>query len=273
MSDDGQGSATKICHACASEIPAAARVCKECGSWQSNDFGKFGRFAAQATVVATILSIISTGVALFPKAISYLIRDPEPRLVEIVFDNHDPRRRTLGTFALYNGGNVDAFATKLELRPKNTLFDGVGGPDLKIYERIFEGKGFEKDIAFEGARLEGRFKPHWLLISEKTFPDVIDILKEERLPVDKCTVFFPFNARLGLGPPKSGEFRNKDAVTSLKGTLLFIDPGRPKKVEPSKVENLYIEAAVYLDPRCAYRLGGKGRVEGVIRYRQQQRSP
>lgn len=254
----------KACAACLSEIPEAAKICKECGSRQNPIAEGLLRFAAISAAVVTVLSLITTGVALAPLAYSQIVRDPQPRLIELEFDSSNPRNRTLGTFALFNGGNVDAYVTRVEFEPVDPVFQEMDPTRFRIYELLEQGKGFELDIGYRGAinRNGIEFEPFQL--DKTSFPIIRMVLEQKGLPVGRCLMLFPFNSRLGQGAPESGALRNSGATTTLKGVVFYLDRGSPNEEFNAEVENLYIEAAVMLEAACVARLGGEDVVQSLL---------
>lgn len=260
------------CVACLSEIPRKAKICKECGTRQNNASRNFFRFAAIAAVVATVLSLATTGIALAPVAYGLIFRHPEPRLIELDFDHEDPSERTLGVFSLFNSGNTDAFVTKVVFSPTNEIFEGVGDSTFSIFKMLEGDKGFEEKIGYPFSQYRKKFPTPPLEMSERTFPIALVAISEaaerEKTPTlneENCFMLVPHDASLGLGPKDDGVWRNASTVTSLTGTLYYLDRKNPEEILHTDIEHLYMEAAVFLHPFCIHHLGGLQLVEELLK--------
>ena len=185
-------------------------------------------------------------------------------MIRLTFDHPSPDKRTLGSFALFNGGNVDAYVTRVELTAKDNMFDCIGEATFRLYEPLKQGEGFEHDIAYQGAQFRSQVSLQPIILNSETYPRAKAAIKQEGLPLDPCISLFPFNARLGLNAPEDGSFRNANALARLDGTVFFLDRGNPDKEHPSDIRGLYIEAAVMLEPRCLNRLGGREKVVELL---------
>lgn len=208
--------------------------------------------------------MLTTAIALWPVAYSQIVRDPQARLIRLAFDHRSPETRTLGSFALFNGGNVDAYVTRVELEVIDTHFKDIGTTKFRLYELLKKGEGLEKDIAYQGiiGRKKASVSP--LMLDRASFSIVKTELTKVGLPLDRCLSLFPFDARLGLKAPEDKPFRNAEAVANLTGMVYYLDRGNPEIEIPSKIQDLYIEAAIMLEPGCIRGLGGLKKVEALI---------
>jgi hypothetical protein len=181
-------------------------------------------------------------------------------LIRLTFDHRSPETRTLGSFALFNGGNVDAYVTRVELEVTDTHFKDVGTTKFRLYELLKKEEGFEKDIAYQGAigRKKASLSP--LMLDRTSFSTIKTELAKAGLPLDRCLS----DARLGLKAPENKPFRNAGAIANLTGTVYYLDRGNPEIEIPSKIRDLYIEAAIMLEPGCIRGLGGLQKVETLI---------
>lgn len=260
---DHEATTSKTCPACRSEISRDAWVCKECGTRQNSRIRALIHTVGIFAAVATVLSLVTTAIALGPKAYSQIVRDPKPRLIEMTFDTSDIMNRTLGILALFNGGNVDAYVTRLEFMAKDKIYDGIGTMRVSVYALLKQGQGFEKPIGFMAADKRKKGVPAPMLVRPGAFVALKRAAIEKRLPIKRCFALFPYNARLGLPVPSASKFRNANAATLLSGTLFYLDPGNPTKEQPSDIKGLYMEASVFLEARCVRSLGGKEAVEAL----------
>jgi hypothetical protein len=254
---------SKTCPACRSEISKDAWICKECGTRQNSKTRVLIRLTGISVAVATVLSIVATGIALGPTAYSQIVRDPKPRLIEMTFDTSEIMTRTIGTLALFNGGNVDAYVTRLEFKAKNEIYDGIGPMLVGVYEQLKQGQGIESSIAFQAVARRTHGIPAPTLVLPETFTAIKQAIIDQELPIDRCFVLFPFDARLSLPAPKESKSRHANVATTLSGKLYYLDPGSPTKEYHSDIEDLYMEAAVFLEAPCIRKLGGKDAVEAL----------
>lgn len=127
------------------------------------------------------------------------------------------------------------------------------------------GEGMEMKIGYPFSHVRSRFRSKPMLLDANTYHIATDAIEEQEMDPEKCLMLFPMDARLGLGAPENREFRRNEAITTLEGELFYIDRSNPTTILSASIENLYIEAAIYLHPACIRKLGGEKTVTELLK--------
>lgn len=256
---------TKVCIACQSLIPVGASLCRDCGTRQNTSSRLLFRIAAYAAVFTTVISLMTTAIAFAPTAYGLIVKSPKPRIIELDFDSDDPTKRKLGDFSLFNGGNTNAYVTKVLLRPSSNKFSEVGTSEFSIFGLMKPGEGMEMKIGYPFSNVRSRFSSKPMLLDANTYPIVTNAIEDKKVDPEQCLMLVPMDARLGLDAPENGEFRRHETITTLEGELFYIDRSNPTSILSAPIEDLYIEAALYFHPYCIWKLGGEQTVTELFK--------
>jgi hypothetical protein len=252
---DIENSAIKNCCACQEKIHIEASLCPSCGTRQLKLSRRFFRAVTVFGALATVLSVISAGVALAPQAYSFVWPNPRPNIFEMSFDSRDLNTRKFGVFDLYNGGNRDVFATKLVLTPQGELFESLGNVEISIYETIPAGAAVEHRIALISSA-SPRPRNARLLIEDQ-YENLHAYLTERDIFQRGCFALLPMNSSKMLQAPEGGRFRHDIASTTMATSLSFLTVRDDHVLDAVPVQDFYVEAAVYYSERCIAGIGGR----------------
>ncbi|MCT4553642.1 MAG: hypothetical protein N4A53_03055 [Pelagimonas sp.] len=251
-SNDIGNAATKNCGACQERIHLNASLCPSCGTRQGKLSRRFFRAVTVLGALATVLSVISAGVALAPQAYSFVWPNPRPNIFEMNFDTRDLNTRQFGVFDLYNGGNRDVFATKLVLEPQGELFENLGDVEISIYETIPAGTAVEHRIALISSANPTPKRARLLI--EDQYENLRAYLIERGSFRRDCFALLPMNASKMLRAPEGRRFRHDIASTTMS-TYLTVRDDRDLDAVP--VQDFHVEAAVYFNELCIAEIGGR----------------
>lgn len=252
---DIENSTTKNCSACQAHIHIDASLCPNCGTRQRALPRRLFRAVTLFGALATVLSVVSAGVALAPQAYSFVWPKPRPNIFEMSFDSRDLNTRESGVFDLYNGGNRDVFATKLVLAPQGELFESLGDVEISIYEALPAGGAVEHRIALISSA-NPRHRNARLLVEEQ-YENLHAYLTKRGSFQRDCFALLPMNASKMLQAPENGRFRNDIASLTMATSLRYLTVQDDRRLDTVPVQDFYVEAAVYFSARCMADMGGR----------------
>ncbi|MFT5797325.1 MAG: hypothetical protein ACI84R_001384 [Candidatus Azotimanducaceae bacterium] len=255
VSDEANKLSEKSCSACLQKIHIDASLCNNCGTRQNVVARRFFLSVAVLGGLATVLSLISAGIALAPQAYSTVFPSPRPSVFEMRFDTRDLNTRTKGVFDLYNAGNRDVFATKLIFKPQGDMFSSLGNIDISIYEMIPSNTAIKREIRLISSARPTR--PSELLLNEDNFQKLFTAMKDQNSLDVMCFRLLPMNASKKLSEPENGRLRNDIASTTLMPSLEFLTVKDDEILATVPVKDFYVEAAVYFRRSCLSKVGGR----------------
>lgn len=239
-----------ICTMCRDPLHPAAKVCSKCGSTQNPIQHWLFRIGAIAAVMATLVSLVTAAVALWPQAMRSVFPNPKPSLYEFRFDHSDVVRRKLGTFGLLNGGNVDTFVLKISFEASDPLLINVPSRNIIISEWVKQSEAIEKSIGNPDAVRVPPNASRPQPITSVEYSNIRARLIDKGDFDSSCFFLHPYNAFAGIGAPKDGQFRNDEATTISQAMMHYTTVSEREKPQEVAVRNLYIEATLFVKPKC-----------------------
>lgn len=260
VSGDARKLSEKSCSACLQKIHIDASLCNNCGTRQNVVARRFFLSVAVLGGLATVLSLISAGIALAPQAYSTVFPSPRPSVFEMSFDTRDLNTRTKGVFDLYNAGNRDVFATKLIFKPQGDMFSSLGNVDISIYEMIPSNTAIKREIRLISSAAATRSSE--LLLIEGSFQKLFTAMKDQAMKDQnfldvRCFRLLPMDASKTLSKPENGRLRHNIASTTLMPNLEFLTVKDDEILATVPVKDFYVEAAVYFRRSCLSKVGGR----------------
>ncbi|MGB0659692.1 MAG: zinc ribbon domain-containing protein [Mangrovicoccus sp.] len=217
------------CVACREILQEGAKLCPHCGTRQKRAGRYTFRILALAGGLATLLSLITAGIALAPQALSVLFPKTSARLYSAVHARVGPEDQAVLRIGLINDGRSEIFVSKLTFRTTDPLLAGLNPSSYVIRQVLPVGGVLELDIPTNDPK-----KSRLGTVRPSRYPEFRDKLIAANKYRPGC-FFLEVNSFDEAEEPVLPQFVMAEAVTEAEAVITYSTKKTRGRAEPMVV--------------------------------------